>query len=168
MTKLEFIDLVRELLPQQPHRMTVEKLASIVYSDSLKLMTPSALSKYRKPYTVDITANVGTIPVPYIPVDVLIPSDDLMYVPVGLEEMNYLAVIDDIDTTISYCVSGNTMQFANLPDSITQVTVSLVPSLEALSDLDQVDITTEQIVAVLKLISPQPEKYTNDRNLNNL
>ena len=171
MKKLEFIDLVRELVPPT-HRMTIEKLAAIVYADSLKAIaqkSPNGLSQFRKTYTVNVVDGVATIPIPYISIygsSVIIPSDDMLYVPVSEEEMNLLEVIDDIDTVIKYFVRGDKIVFNGVED--TELTISIVPTLEAFADTDQVEFSTEQVETVINFIRPMPEKQVNDRNVNNL
>lgn len=170
MTKLELIDLVREMLPVKPHRKTVEMLASVVFSDYVKavaMKNPSALSQYRKNYTANVVNNVATIPVPIVSFKGNVIIND--YVPVGEEEAQYLQVIDtgEIDTVKSYIVRGQQIEFLTEIEQ-TEIPISVVPSLDAYADTDQIEFTTEQLGMVMNFIKPHPEKQINDRNENNL
>lgn len=189
MTKKEFIDLVKTILPGRGinrafHSMTIEKLASVVYLDILKQYgssNPNSLSAYRRPYPVTIVNNTCEIPVDFVALPqngggvlVKAPDNTLMFVPVGEEESILLNEIDvsEIDPTISYYLSGGNIHFLDLPDSITEVTLSVIPTLDALSDDEQINLPAGSDVAhlthVLQLLIDSPEKQVNDRNKNTI
>lgn len=187
MTKQEFIDLVKTILPGRGinhafHSMTIEKLASLVYSDIIKQYgsaNPNALSNFRRPYTAQVVGDSAVIPVSFIALPqngsgILVKSPDntLMYVPVGEEESILLKEIDtdEIDSVVGYYVSGSKLYFHNIPDSITEVSVSVIPTLDSLSDEDQLVLPagadTTHLAQVIQFLVDSPEKHTNDRNKN--
>jgi len=189
MTKIEFIDLVKTLLPghginRSVHSMTIEKLAAIVYLDILKQYgsaNPSQISSYRRPYQATIANNICEIPVDFVSLPqngggvlVKAPDNTLMFVPVGEEEAILWNEIDasELDAVVSYYLYGNKLQFNDLPDSITEVTLSVIPSLDALSDDEQINLPPRTDVAhlgqVLAFLTNSPVKQVNDRNENTI
>lgn len=189
MTKQEFVDLVKVLFPGRGinhavHSMTIEKLASLVYADVIKQYgsaNPNALSNFRRPYTVSVTNSSATIPVGYISLPqngsgilVKAPDNTLMYVPIGEEESILLKEIDtdELDSVVGYHASGNKLYFHNIPDSVSEVTISLIPTLDTLSDDDElvlpVGTDTTHLAQVMQFLVDSPEKHTNDRNKNTL
>jgi len=189
MTKIEFIDLIKTLLPGRGinrgvHSMTIEKLASVVYLDILKQYGsthPNELSAYRRPYTVSVTDSSCEIPIYFVALPqsgggvlVKAPDNTVTFVPVGEEESMLLNEIDvsEIDPTVSYFLSGNNLYFQNLPDSITEVNLSVIPTLDALGDEEQINLPAGADVAhltqVMQLLIDGPEKQVNDRNKNTI
>jgi len=187
MTKIEFIDLVKQLLPShgiRVHSMTIEKLAAIVYLDILKQYgsaNPTSIGSYRRPYPVTITNNSCEIPVDFITLPqngggvlVKAPDNTLMFVPVGEEESILWKEIDasELDSVVSYYLYGNKIQFNDLPDSITDVTISVIPALDALSDDEQINLPPRTDVAhlgqVMQFLTNSPVKQVNDRNENTI
>jgi len=59
-----------------------------------------------------------------------------------------------------------------LPDSITDVTISVIPSLDALSDDEQINLPPGTDVAhlgqVMQFLTNSPVKQVNDRNENTI
>jgi len=190
MTKIEFIDLIKTLLPGRGinrgvHSMTIEKLASVVYLDILKQYGsthPNELSAYRRPYPpVPVINSSCEIPVFFVALPqsgggvlVKAPDNTVTFVPVGEEESMLLNEIDvsEIDPTVSYFLSGNNLYFQNLPDSITEVNLSVIPTLDALGDDEQINLPAGADVAhltqVMQLLIDGPEKQVNDRNKNTI
>lgn len=189
MTKQEFIDLVKTILPgrginHSVHAMTIEKLASLVYADLIKQYgsaNPTALSNFRRPYVVQVVQSSATIPIAYIALPqngsgILVKSPDntLMYVPICEEESILLKEIDtdELDSVVGYYVSGSKLYFHNIPNSITDVSLSIIPSLEVLAGDDELILPagadTTHLAQVMQFLVDSPEKHTNDRNKNTL
>lgn len=171
MTKNQLIELVSSQLIKldknnRLHPEVVSKLISVAMNQLLYdtfRKVPTELDLMSKPYSLTIENGSAELPVTVYQLPEsgqirrfsMADNSVLTIVPEPLNGMSLYAHLDVglIDTTPSFSLSGKTMTFNNLSDSITEITVWLIPSFDALEYDDTVYIPSGKSIDLYNIVS---------------